>query len=154
MKTLTVSRWSVPAIAAILVALVAFAINMQPAQADGHLMSVSVKQASLADHAGDCVDGATGAHFIINQLAAGTAPASIEVTLSDGSTHTVPLSKHTGGAAHYDIAFASGLLVTDATANVPTGWTGQFVLSNYKCGPTTSTTSSSSSSSSSGTPTS
>jgi hypothetical protein len=128
-----------------MVAVAALAITMQPAQA-ADTMLVHVKQASITDHAGDCPDGVTGAHFVINQIASG--PASIDVELADGSSQTVAKSKQSGPVAHYD-AFFTGTLVKDATAYVPNTWTGQFVLSNYFCGPSTSTTSSSSSSSSS-----
>ena len=145
MRTLTISRWSLPAAGAAMVAAAAIAISMGPAQA-ADTMLVHVKQASIADHAGDCPDGVTGAHFVINQIASG--PASIDVELADGSSQTVPKSKQSGTVAHYDVWF-TGTLVKDATAYVPNSWTGQFVLSNYYCGPSTSTTSSSSSSSSS-----
>jgi hypothetical protein len=128
-----------------MVAAAAIAISMQPAEA-ADTMLVHVKQASIADHAGDCPGGVTGAHFVINQIASG--PATIEVDLADGSSQTVAKSKQSGPVAHYDVWF-TGTLVKDATAYVPNTWTGQFVLSNYYCGPSTSTTSRSSSSSSS-----
>jgi hypothetical protein len=128
-----------------MVAAAAIAISMGPAQAAG-TMVVHVKQASIADHAADCPGGVTGAHFVINQIASG--PASIDVELADGSSQTVAKSKQSGPVAHYD-AWFTGTLVKDATASVPNTWTGQFVLSNYYCGPSTSTTSRSSSSSSS-----
>ena len=150
MKTLTINRWTLPAAGAAMVAAAAIAISMGPAQA-ADTMVVHVKQASIADHAADCPDGVIGAHFIINQISSG--PSSINVSLADGSSQTVAKSKQTLSVAHYD-AWFTGTLVTDATAVVPTSWTGQFVLSNYYCGPSTSTTSSSSSSSTSSTPTS
>ena len=133
-----------------MVAAAALAISMGPAQA-ADTMLVHVKQASIADHAGDCPGGIIGAHFVINQIASG--PANIEVMLADGSSQTVDRWKQSGPVAHYDVWF-TGTLVKDATAYVPNSWTGQFVLSNYYCGPSTSTTSSSSSSSTSSTPTS
>jgi hypothetical protein len=102
--------------------------------ADGTL--VHVKQASLDQGCGD--QSITGAHFVINQITA--PPASIDVVLSDGSTVVVPLSKQLQKVAHYTVTFAGGLTVTDATAMVPAGWTGQFVLSNYICGPGGSST--------------
>ena len=126
-----------------MVAVAALAISMQPAQA-ADTMLVHVKQASIADHAGDCPGGVTGAHFVINQIASG--PASIDVALADGTSQTVPKAMQSGPVAHYN-AFFTGTLVKDATAVVPNTWTGQFNLSNYICGPTTSSSSSSSSSS-------
>ena len=99
---------------------------------------VSIKQASLDDHSQDCPEGATSAHIVLNQIAAG--PETIEVTLSDGSTVIVPLSKFVGAVAHYDVPLSGGQSVTGATATVPANWTGQFVLSHYVCGPTTTTT--------------
>ena len=133
-----------------MVAAAALAISMGPAQA-ADTMLVHVKQASIADHAGDCPGGIIGAHFVINQIASG--PANIEVMLADGSSQTVDRWKQSGTVAHYN-AYFTGTTVTDATAYVPTSWTGQFNLSNFICGPSTSTSSSSSSSSSSSQPTS
>ena len=95
-----------------------------------------VKQASLEQGCGD--QSVTGAHFVINQIT--SPPSSITVSLSDGSTVVVPLSKEVQKVAHYTVTFAAGLTVTDATAAVPTDWTGQFVLSNYICGPGGSST--------------
>jgi hypothetical protein len=69
-----------------MVAAAAIAMSMGPAQA-ADTMLVHVKQASLADHAGDCPGGVTGAHLVINQIASG--PATIEVDLADGSSQTV-----------------------------------------------------------------
>ena len=152
MKTLHVSKWSLPVVFAALVAAVALVMGMQPAHAQG-TMTVHVKQASISDHAGDCPGGVIGAHFVINQIA--DAPDSIEVSFADGSSQTVVLAKQSGPVGHYNAM--SDALVVDATAEVPDTWQGQFVLSNYFCGSTTTTSSSSSSSSttsSSGTPTS
>ena len=141
MRTLTISRRSLPAIGDALIAAAAIAFSMGPAQADVVTTPVHVKQASVADHAADCPGGVTGAHFIINQISSG--PATIAVTLADGSTLIVAKSKQTLSVAHYD-AWFSGTLVTDAVALLPTTWTGQFVLSNYYCGTSTSSSSSSS----------
>lgn len=138
MKTITVTKWSVPAILAALLAVFALAtISTQSASAVGHEMPVSVKQASLADHADDCPGGIMGAHFVITQIAAG--PATIEVYYEDGSSETVPLAKQSGTVAHYNAT--SGGVVVDAVALVPSTWTGQFNLSNYICGPSSSTSS-------------
>jgi hypothetical protein len=102
---------------------------------------VSIKQASLSDHAGDCPGGATGAHIILNQISPeSAAPATITVTVTGGGTVSVPLAKYTGSTAHYNVPLTPGHLVTNATASVPSTWTGQFVLSHYMCGPTTTTT--------------
>ena len=103
---------------------------------------VHVKQGSLTQGCGD--QSITGAHFVINQITA--PPSSISVSLSDGSTVTVPLSKQLQKVAQYTVMYTAGLTVTDATAVVPTGWTGQFVLSNYICGTGGSSTPPSSSS--------
>jgi len=115
--------------------------NLAPAAPPGS-MEVSLKQASLDDHSQDCPDGATSAHIVLNQIAAG--PGSIQVKLSDGSTVTVFLAKFVGRVAHYDVPLSGGLSVTGATAFVPANWTGQFVLSHYVCGPPTTPPSSSS----------
>ena len=85
-------------------------------------VQVHVKQASIADHAGDCAGGdVTGAYFIINQISAADAPTTIDVTLADGTTQTVAEIKQSGSTAHYDIFF-TGTTVSDATAYVPVTW--------------------------------
>ena len=123
MRTLTISRWSLPAAGAAMVAAAAIAISMGPAQA-ADTMLVHVKQASIADHAGDCPDGVTGAHFVINQIASG--PASIDVELADGSSQTVPKSKQSGTVAHYDVWF-TGTLVKEWLGVPPSGASFEIV---------------------------
>src|SRR5688572_10359209 len=112
MRTVTLSKWSIPALVAILAALFALALTVQPAQAVA-TTTVQIKQGSLA--LGDnCVAGSTtGAHIVITQIGS-AAPATISVSLSDGSTVIVPRSRVTGGTAHYDVPL-SGQLVTGAT---------------------------------------
>lgn len=98
---------------------------------------VHVKQASLTENG---CDGQliSGGHFVINQIT--SPPASISVSLSDGTTLTVPLTHQTQKVAQYTVTFTPGLTIVDATADVPSDWSGQFVLSNYLCGgPTPST---------------
>lgn len=104
---------------------------------------VSIKQASLADHRADCADGtAASAHIVITQLqTSAAAPAAIQVQLTDGDTISVSQSKYVGKVAHYDAALSAGSLVIDATASVPANWTGQFNLSHYDCGGTTTSSS-------------
>jgi hypothetical protein len=151
MRTITVSKWSVPVTGAAIVSLAAIGFAMQPAQA-ADTMVVHVKASTLVEPSTVCPDGILGAHFIINQLSNG--PASIDVVAS-GITITVPKDAQLNTTAHYTTTAITGK-VTDATAVVPTSWTGQFVLSNYVCSPSTTTTTSSSSSTtstSSGTPT-
>jgi hypothetical protein len=97
---------------------------------------VHVKQASLTDQ-GCNGQPISGGHFVINQVT--SPPASISVSLSDGSVLVVPLTKQTQKVAQYTVTFAPGLSILDATAFVPSGWTGQFVLSNYLCGGSTPT---------------
>jgi hypothetical protein len=93
-------------------------------------MLVHVKQGSLDQSCGD--QSIIGAHFVINQIS--EPPDTINVVLSDNSSVVVPLSKQTRSVGQYTTMFSAGLTVTDATASVPTSWTGQFVLSNYICG--------------------
>ena len=94
-------------------------------------VEVHVKQASLTDQG--CGDQAiSGGHFVINQIT--SPPSSITVELSDGSSVTVPLTHQTRKVAQYTLTFTPGLSIVDATAYVPDGWHGQFVLSNYLCG--------------------
>ena len=152
MRTITVNKWSVPVTGAAIVSLAAIGFAMQPAQAADPTMVVHVKASTLVEPATVCPDGILGAHFIINQLANG--PASISV-VAGGASITVPKESQNNKTAHYTTTAISGK-VTDATAVVPTSWTGQFVLSHYICAPTTTTSttpSSTSSTTSSGTPT-
>jgi hypothetical protein len=105
------------------------------AHASGTVL-VHVKHASLTDQ-GCAGQPISGGHFVINQIA--SPPSSINVYLSDGSTATVPLSKQTRSVGQYTLSFTPGLSILDATAAVPSGWSGQFVLSNYLCGGSTPT---------------
>jgi hypothetical protein len=98
-----------------------------------------VKQSTLDDHQGECV-GRPGTvtlwHFVITQLG-DTTPASIHVIwdngLPGGAEADVPLLKRTGGTAHYETTLNVGMLVTDATAELPDGWSGEFNLSHVGC---------------------
>jgi hypothetical protein len=99
-------------------------------------VQVHVKQASLTDQ--NCGSQTiSGGHFVINQIT--EPPSTITVRLSDGSSHVVPLSHQTSKVAQYTLNFSPGLQILDATAWVPAGWSGQFVLSNYLCGGPTPT---------------
>ena len=116
--------------------IAASASSGTPAAHASGTVEVHVKQASLTDQGCDG-QAISGGHFVINQIT--SPPASISVSLSDGTTLVVPLSKQTLKVAHYTVTFTPGLTILDATAFVPTGWTGQFVLSNYLCGGSTPT---------------
>ena len=53
---------------------------------------------ALTDHECDSTEW----HFVINQIAsAGAGAAVITVVWANGNTEVVPLSKFTGGVAHY-----------------------------------------------------
>jgi len=120
------------------VVIAAAASSDNQAHATGPTKTVHVKQASLSQTCGD--QAIAGAHFVINQIAAADQPSSINVMLANGSTVTVSISKSLSSVAHYTVIFAAPTTVTDATAVVPASWTGQFVLSNYICGPGGSST--------------
>jgi hypothetical protein len=109
------------------------------AHAAGPTKTVHVKQASLSQGCGD--QSIVGAHFVLNQIAAADQPSSIQVYLSEGTSPiTVSRSKSLSSVAHYTVTFPAPTTVVDATAVVPQTWTGQFVLSNYICGPGGSST--------------
>jgi hypothetical protein len=112
-------------------------------------MTVHVKVASL-DQSTSCGDDttATGAHFVINQINKADAPLTITVFFSDGSSGTGVRVNNNAHESGYDAVLPAGTHVTDATAVVPTTWSGQFVLSHYICGGTPSTSSSAGGSSS------
>lgn len=81
-------------------------------------------------------------HFNINQITAGTQPASITVTFANAGTFEIPFWKLTGGNAHYLLATSTmpalypGILtdtLLSASAVVPEGYSGNFVLSHWPC---------------------
>jgi hypothetical protein len=116
--------------------IAASATSGTPAAHATGTVEVHVKQASLTDQGCDG-QAISGGHFVINQIT--SPPASISVSLSDGSTLLVPLTKQTQKVAQYTVSFTPGLSILDATAFVPSSWSGQFVLSNYLCGGPTPT---------------
>jgi hypothetical protein len=134
MKSIMIGRRSRAAIAAGLLAVGGLSVAV--ASSAAALTTANLKVASLNDHAGDCVNGATSGLIVLNQISAADAPATITVTFSDGSSAVVPLSGVNGGAAKYNVAVPSGALITGATADVPDSWSGQFVLSHYTCATT------------------
>jgi hypothetical protein len=102
--------------------------------------TISVKQASVDDQQGACLEGGgaiTSAHFVINQITpASNAPAFITVTWTNGDTEDVPLDRVTGKVAHYTVAgTATHTAIADATADIYDEWSGQFNLSSVECGP-------------------
>lgn len=102
--------------------------------------SISAKQATLDEHQSACLeaDGSiTSWHFVINQITpASNAPASIEVTWSNGDTEDVLLDRVTGRVGHYTVeATDTHTSIVSATADIYDGWSGQFNLSSVECGP-------------------
>ena len=120
------------ALIALLVGLVS--LSSPTVDANG---TITVKQSNVGPNE-ICEEGTTGEwHLIINQIAnQSPAPASIEVTFSDGHTHIVSLGKLTpGGVAHYTIfTHLTDTLVT-ATADIYDGWRGRFNVSHTPCVP-------------------
>jgi hypothetical protein len=117
-------------VAGALAVLVGFAAGPS-SSASVATQQIHVKHSSLLQGCGD--QSIVGAEFVINHIK--TPPGSISVAVSDGSSVTVNLTKSAGKTAHYTGFLPPGVTVTDATADVPLGWAGQFVLSNYVCGP-------------------
>lgn len=107
---------------------------------------VHVKAASLTDQSCNGSNRVYGGHFVINQIS--NPPASITVIVSGGDQKVVPLSKQTRSVAQYTVTFNRPKVIKDATAYVPSNWRGQFVLSNYICGPSSTSSSPSAPSSS------
>jgi hypothetical protein len=84
----------------------------------------------LTDHECDSTEW----HFVINQIdSAANAPKSITVKWANGAIEEVPLSKFTGGVAHYTTTSNLNSTVVSATAAIYTGWSGQFNLSHGPC---------------------
>ena len=74
-------------------------------------------------------------HFIITQIAnEALAPASIHVIWDNGAEEDVPMSRYTGGSAHYLTTSNLDAYVVSATATLA-GWSGQFNLSHGPCPP-------------------
>ena len=95
---------------------------------------INVKQASIMPGGYSC--NSSGWGFIINQLKGYSAPSYISVTWNYSNTATIPLSKVTGGAAHYDTSLYLNEMVTSASVVIAPAWTsghGQFVLSHGPC---------------------
>jgi hypothetical protein len=82
---------------------------------------------------------ATEWHFVITQIdSSANAPATIHVVWANGAEEDVPLSKFTGGTAHYVTDSNLDSTVVSATADIYVGWSGQFNLSHGPCGPSPS----------------
>ena len=92
--------------------------------------SKTIYAQALTDH--DC--NSDEWHFLINQInSQANAPASITVTWANGDIEVVPLSKFTGGVAHYTTTSNLDSTVVSATAVIYSGWPGQFNLSHGPC---------------------
>jgi hypothetical protein len=93
---------------------------------------------ALTDHECDSTEW----HFLINQIdSEANAPGSISVVWANGGSEAVPLDKFTGKTAHYATTSNLDSTVVSATAQIYTGWSGQFNLSHGPCGgPTPSET--------------
>lgn len=90
----------------------------------------TVDAQSLADHECDANEWA----FNITQVqGTSDAPASIFVRWRDGDNREVGLDRITGGVAHYLTTEHLDQPVTEATARMPEGWSGQFNLSHGPC---------------------
>jgi hypothetical protein len=95
----------------------------------------SITAKALTDH--EC--NSTEWHFVINQIDdEANAPDSITVVWANGNSEVVPRDKFTGGVAHYLTTSNLDSTVVSATAQIYTGWSGQFNLSHGPCGPTPS----------------
>jgi hypothetical protein len=81
--------------------------------------------------------------FIINQISGpgASAPTSITVFFSNGTSAVFPLTQLQNQNAHYQGDVPAGAEVIGAQAVIFDGWSGSFVLSHYACGTTPPTTS-------------
>ena len=96
-----------------------------------HAQGTTITAKALADHECDSTEW----HFVINQInSAANAPQSITVNWANGDSEVVPLSKFTGGVAHYVTTSNLDSTVVSATAEIYSGWSGQFNLSHGPCG--------------------
>ena len=98
----------------------------------------SFHSATISGHGCDSTEW----HFVINQID-GTAPSSITVSWSNGTSSVVGLSSLTGPTAHYSTTahLGDGVTATGASVVLPEGTTvGNFNLSHGPCGSNGSTT--------------
>jgi LPXTG-motif cell wall-anchored protein len=110
----------------------------------------SFHTATLSGH--EC--NSTQWQFVITQID-GTAPSSITVSWSNGTSSTVGLSGQTGSTAHYITSahLGDGVKPVGASVSLPEGTTiGNFNLSDGPCGTNGGTTTTSSSTPASSTP--
>jgi hypothetical protein len=132
-------------IAVVLAAMVGLAVLVSLLMSGGNRASIAYAEdgtkvidvgvSTLTDH--ECV--ATEWHFVITQInSAANAPANITVEWANGHIEIVPLSKFTGGVAHYVTTSNLDSTVASATAVIYSGWSGQFNLSHGPCGPSPS----------------
>ena len=99
-------------------------------------------------HEADRSQSADGSRMRRNRVAfcdhsdqqCGECAGNITVTWANGDTEIVPLSKFTGGVAHYVTTSNLDSTVVSATADIYAGWSGQFNLSHGPCGPSPSPT--------------
>ena len=94
-------------------------------------IDISVSQSSLRD-AGCDPQNPNEWQFNITGVLNQTAPATISVTTNLGVL-IVPLTAQNGNVAQYDLVNAGVTSVTDATAVIFDGWSGNFVLSHRPC---------------------
>jgi len=97
---------------------------------DTVVQTISVNPGSLTSHS--CDDDEW--HFVITQVSPDTAaPAYIDVWWYGGIHETVALGGVTGGTAHYSWYGHFDLPVVNATAEIYSGWSGNFNLSHGPC---------------------
>lgn len=90
----------------------------------------TIQAKALDDH--ECDDEEW--HFVITQVdGESLAPASILVKWANGSSKVVSLWKFTGHTAHYRTTANLDSSVDSATAQIYSGWEGQFNLSHGPC---------------------
>lgn len=105
---------------------------VEPAAVDIFVSQSSLRDAGCdPEHPNEWQFNITG---VLNQ----TPPASIIVTTNLGDL-VVLLSAHDGNVAQYDLVNPGVTTVTDATASIFDGWSGNFVLSHRPCDPPTPT---------------
>lgn len=99
-------------------------------------MTVHVKQSSITD--ATCEGGGTvrtGVYLVLNQIAKADAPLTVHVFFDPTGGADAKRVVNNQNESAYSVSFPAGVTgITDATAVVPTNWSGQFVVSHYLCG--------------------
>lgn len=119
----------------------AFSMVLAGVAGGGNAALAQVQQATKTIQAkGTPVSCPSGVyHFVITQVTDQTAPPTITVKWSDGTSTTVNVSKKSPTAFYDATAPSSGVTVVSASAVIDSSWSGEFNFSSCENGNATAT---------------